>query len=99
MVKRETAILLTLGAVQFTHVVDFMIMMPLGPQLMRLFQITPQEFSFLVSAYTLSAGVSGFLATFWMDRVDRKLALLGLYLCFLLGTLACALAPSYLFLA
>lgn len=99
MAKRESLILFSLGAVQFTHVVDFMIMMPLGPQLMRLFAISPQEFSFLISAYTLAAGVSGFLGTFWLDRVDRKRALLGLYFCFIFGTLACALAPSYTMLA
>jgi predicted MFS family arabinose efflux permease len=75
-----------------------MLMMPLGPQLMRIFQIEPHEFSFLVSAYTLAAGISGFLGTFWLDRVDRKSALIGLYTLFTIGTIACALAPSYYWL-
>jgi hypothetical protein len=52
---REIALLLTLAAMQFTHVVDFMIMMPLGPQFMRLFAIDPQHFGFLVSVYTFAA--------------------------------------------
>ena len=96
--RRPTLLLITLAAVQFTHIVDFMLMMPLGPQLMRIFEIEPHEFSFLVSAYTLAAGISGFLATFWLDRVDRKYALIGLYSLFTIGTIACALAPTYFWL-
>ncbi|MFZ4405530.1 MAG: MFS transporter, partial [Pseudobdellovibrionaceae bacterium] len=81
--------------INFTHIVDFMIMMPLGPQLMRLFSITPQQFGFLVSAYTLTAGFSGFLASFFIDRFDRKIGLLFFYTGFAFGTLACALADTY----
>ena len=93
--KKETYILFTLAAVNFTHVVDFMIMMPLGPQLMRIFSITPQDHSSLVSSYTFAAGVAGFLGAFAIDRFDRKRALQLVYLFFCLGTLACAFAPSY----
>jgi predicted MFS family arabinose efflux permease len=91
----ERWLLLTLALIQFTHIVDFMILMPLGPQLMRLFAISPREFGFLVSAYTFSAGISGFLSAFVVDRFDRKKILIWLYAGFTLGTLACALAPSY----
>ncbi|QHL87033.1 MFS transporter [Nibribacter ruber] len=95
---RESWLLFILAAIQFTHIMDFVIMMPLGPQLMRVFQISPREFGFLVSAYTFSAALSGFLSAFFIDRFDRKYALLGLYLGFTLGTLACALAPNFSFL-
>jgi predicted MFS family arabinose efflux permease len=78
-VPGELGLLLTLAAVQFTHIVDFMIMMPLGPQFMRLFAIGPQPFSMLVSAYTFAAATSGFVAAFWIDRFDHKRALLALY--------------------
>ncbi len=88
----------TLAAVQFTHIMDFMIMMPLGPEFMRAFGITPTQFGFLVSSYSFSAGLAGFTAGFFMDRFDRKRALLVLYSGFLLGTLCCALAPNYLML-
>jgi predicted MFS family arabinose efflux permease len=81
--------------VQFTHMMDFMIMMPLGPQFMRAFGITPTQFGFLVSSYSFSAGAAGFAAGFFMDRFDRKHALLFLYGGFVLGTLCCALAPNY----
>lgn len=64
--------LLTLTAIQFTHIVDFMILMPLGPQLMRVFMLSPKQFGLLVSTYTLSAGISGFIASFVVDRFDRK---------------------------
>jgi len=94
-VIREGLLILTLAAIQFTHMMDFVIMMPLGPQLMRVFNISPQEFGLLVSAYTFSAAVAGFLSALFIDRFDRKHAMLGLYLGFALGTLACALAPSY----
>jgi predicted MFS family arabinose efflux permease len=95
---RELTLLLTLAAIQFMHIVDFMIMMPLGPQFMRLFGVGPQQFGFLVSAYTFAAAASGFLAAFWIDRFDRKRALLGLYCGFVLATALCGLAGSYAWL-
>jgi predicted MFS family arabinose efflux permease len=82
----------------FTHIVDFMIIMPLGPQLMKLFDISPGEFSLLVASYTITAGVTGFFAAFLIDRFDRRHAMLFVYSGFALGTLACAYAPSYHFL-
>jgi predicted MFS family arabinose efflux permease len=89
---------LTLAAVQFTHIVDFMIMMPLGPQFMRLFAIDPHAFSLLVSSYTFAAAGSGFVAAFWIDRFDHKRALLFLYGGFIVATGLCGLAPDYPFL-
>jgi predicted MFS family arabinose efflux permease len=95
---REGLLIFTLAAIQFTHMMDFVIMMPLGPQLMRVFNISPSEFGLLVSAYTFSAAVAGFLSALFIDRFDRKHAMLGLYLGFTLGTLACALAPTFVML-
>ncbi len=96
--RQERLLLLMLAGVQFTHIMDFMIMMPLGPQLMRLFSITPREFGFLVSAYTFSAGIFGFLGAFFVDRFDRKQTLLFAYIGFTVGTIGCALSPSYIVL-
>lgn len=93
--KNERLLLYILAAAMFTHVMDFMIMMPLGPQLMRLFDITAQEFSLLVASYTVTAGASGFVAAFFVDRYDRKKSLMFMYAGFMLGTLACAAAPSF----
>ncbi len=93
--SKERILLLVLASALFTHIMDFMIMMPLGSQLMRLFDITPQQFSFLVSSYTFSAGAAGFLMAFLIDRFDRKIALIFIYIGFTTGTLACAFAPTY----
>ncbi|MCB9186782.1 MAG: MFS transporter [Flavobacteriales bacterium] len=84
-----------LAFVKFTHIMDFMIMMPLGPQLERIWEITAQEFGLLVAAYTFSAGIVGLLGSFFMDRFDRKHALLFLYTGFLIGTFACAISNTY----
>ncbi len=72
-----------------------MIMMPLGPQLIRIMHISPLQFSYLVSAYTFSAGVSGFAAAFFVDKYDRKKVLLTGYTGFIIGTFACAFSPTY----
>jgi predicted MFS family arabinose efflux permease len=91
----ERLLLLVLAAIQFTTVVDFLIIMPLGPQYMRVFHINPGQFGLIVSAYAISAGITGVAAGFFLDRFDRKTALLFLYTGFTIGTLACALAPTY----
>ena len=91
----KKAILFLLAALNFTHILDFMIMMPLGNYLMPYFKISPQKFSLLVGAYTLSAAFSSFAAAFFVDRFDRKQVLLIGYGGFLIGTLFCGLAPSY----
>ena len=93
--KRELWLLLTLAGIQFTHIVDFMVMMPLGPQFTQLFNISDAKFGLLVSAYTFSAGASGLLASFYVDRFSRKKLLLTLYVLFAAATMACGLALSY----
>lgn len=87
--------LFTLAAVQFTNILDTMIVMPLGPMLMRILSITPGEFSIIVSSYPISACISSFLGIFWIDKIDRKKALTINYSLFLIGTFLCALAESY----
>ncbi|WP_413293684.1 MFS transporter [Bdellovibrio sp. HCB185ZH] len=93
--KKEKILLGILASVQFSSIVDFMIMMPLGPQLMRLFGITPHQFGLLVSSYSFCAGLSGFTASFFMDKFDRKNLLLFFFVGFSVGTVACALSPTY----
>lgn len=93
--RSERTILLTLAAVQFTHILDYMIMMPLGAGLMEVFQLSPGQFSKLVAAYSGAAAVAGLLGGFFLDRIDRKRALLWLYAGFILSTFACAIAPTH----
>lgn len=84
-----------LAFLQFTIILDFMIISPLGALLMPALKITPAQFGTVVSAYAFSAGVSGFLAASIADKFDRKTLLLVFYIGFLVGTLACALSPSF----
>ncbi len=92
----ERSLLLTLAGIQFSHVLDFMIMMPLGPILMRDLGITTHEFGLLVASYSFSAAFSGLLAATFIDRFERKALLLLTFTLFGLATLACGLAPGYM---
>ncbi len=95
--KKEYILLFILALIQFTHIIDFMIIMPLGKQFMELFDISPQQFSFIVSSYAISAFLMGLLSASVIDRFDRKTALLFVYAGFTVGTLACSIAPGYWF--
>ncbi len=93
--QREKYLLLTLAGIQFSHILDFMIMMPLGPVLMQAFGIGTHEFGLLVAAYSFSAALSGLFAATFVDRFERKRLLLLMFALFGLATLACGLAPGY----
>ena len=84
-----------LAITQFTVVLDFMVMSPLGDILMKSLDITPKQFGIAVSSYAFSAGIAGLLAAGFADKYDRKKLLLFFYTGFILGTLFCALAPNY----
>lgn len=91
--KRNEVILVALMALlNFTHILDFMIMMPLGNILMPKWNLTTSEFSIIVSSYSLAAFVSAFFAIFFADKFDRKKLLLFGYSGFLIGTFACVFA-------
>lgn len=94
--QRERYFLLTLSGIQFSHVLDFMIMMPLGPILIAEFGITTHEFGLLVASYSFSAACSGLLAAMFVDRFERKRMMLTMFALFGLTTLACGLAPGYM---
>jgi len=91
----ERRLLLLLAAVQFTHIMDFMVMMPLGPQLMRELEISPLQFGYLISVFAITAGVVGLAVAPFADRFDRRKLLLVAYAGFMLGTLACGLSGSW----
>ncbi len=94
MDKNERIILFLLAALNFTHILDFMIMMPLGNYLMPYFKISGQQFSLIVAAYSYSAFVSGIVASFFVDNYDRKKVLLFGYTGFLVGTIMCGFSPT-----
>lgn len=93
--KRERYLLFTLAGIQFSHILDFMIMIPLGPILIKAFGISTHEFGLLVASYSFSAALSGLLAATFIDRFERKRLLLTIFGLFGVATLACGLAPSY----
>jgi len=93
--KKERWYIFILSAIQIVHILDFVIMMPLGPRFMRVFQINPTEFSTLVSAYTFSAGIVGFLGALYADHFDRKKFLIFNFTGFIIGTYMCAVAPNF----
>ncbi|RKH16165.1 MFS transporter [Corallococcus praedator] len=93
-VARERTLLWLLAAVQFTHVVDFMMLMPLGPLLMQRLDMSATRFGALVSAYTLASAAMGVLGVFWLDRLERKRTLLMLYAGFITATLLCGAATG-----
>ncbi|MYM33975.1 MFS transporter [Duganella sp. FT94W] len=92
---RERLVLWLLALTQFTVIMDFMVMMPLAPQLMSAFAITPAAVSGAVSAYAWCAGLSGLAAAMYIDRFDRRKLLLTVLALFTLSNLACAAAPSF----
>ena len=87
-----------LAFLQFTIILDFMIMSPLGVTVMSALNVTPSQFGVVVSAYAFSAGFSGILSAGFADRYDRKKLLLFFYGGFVLGTLLCGIAPTFQFL-
>ncbi len=95
VLRRERWLVYVLGAIQFVHILDFVILMPLGPMLMRIFGVTPSQFGLLVSSYTFAAGAANFGASLVGDRFERKHMLLFCFAGFIIGTLLCALAPNF----
>jgi predicted MFS family arabinose efflux permease len=87
-----------IAILQFTVILDFMVLSPLGAILMKQLDVTPSQFGLVVSAYAFSAGISGLLAAGFADKFDRKKLLLFFYGGFITGTICCALAPSFHFL-
>jgi hypothetical protein len=93
--RYQKVLLGILAFLQFTVILDFMIISPLGAIVMPSLGISPQQFGFAVSSYAFSAAVSGFLAAGFADRFDRKRLLLFFYFGFMLGTLLCGLATTF----
>ena len=91
----QKLIIALIALLQFTVVLDFMILSPLGDFLMKSLNINPAQFGLVVSAYAFSAGASGILAAGFADKFDRKRLLLFFYTGFIIGTFFCAMADSF----
>jgi predicted MFS family arabinose efflux permease len=93
--KYQVILVIILAMTQFSVVLDFMVMSPLGDLLIKELKITPAQFGLIVSSYALSAGISGFLTASFADKFDRKKLLLFFYAGFIIGTFFCAIANTY----
>jgi len=91
----QKGVIAVLAIIQFTVVLDFMVMSPLGDMLMKSMHLNASQFASAVSAYAFSAGVSGLLAAGFADKYDRKKLLVVFYAGFIIGTLLCATATSF----
>jgi predicted MFS family arabinose efflux permease len=88
-------IVFLLAAIQFAHILDFVILMPLGPTLMEELDVSAGSFSYLVSAYNFSAAVMGICVALFIERFERRAALLVLFSGFIAATAACGFADSF----
>ena len=96
--RYQALVIVLIALTQFTVVLDFMVMSPLGDMLMKSMELTTKQFGLAVSVYAFSAGTSGLLTAGFADRFDRKKLLLFFYVGFIVGTLFCGLANSYVLL-
>src|SRR6202453_1152095 len=94
----QKVVIAILAFLQFSVILDFMVMSPLGVMIMPDLKINPHQFGLAVSVYAFSAGLSGILAAGFADRFDRKKFLMFFYCGFILGTLLCGFARDYYFL-
>lgn len=93
--RYQVFVIAILALLQFTVILDFMVLNPLSEILMRKWDISASQFGFVVSGYAFSAGISGVLAAGFADKFDRKKMLMVFYTGFIIGTYLCALAPNY----
>lgn len=98
MARSELKIVALLAAINFVNIVDFMVLMPLAPQIKNTFQLNAAQWGSVVSAYTIAAFVSGILAIFMIDRFNRKKYLLYNMAGFIIGTFLCGIATSFPFM-
>lgn len=106
-INKETGLLIVLAAIQFTNIIDFMIMMPMGDVLQKQLAISPAKYGILVSSYGIAAFITAFTGVFYLDNIDRKKALLLAFMGFIIGTASSAIVPNtsnaelnyYLFIA
>ncbi|MBS1933442.1 MAG: MFS transporter [Bacteroidetes bacterium] len=91
----QVLVIVMLALTQFTVILDFMVMSPLGDMLMKSMALKTSQFGFAVSSYAFSAGISGLLTAGFADKFDRKKLLLFFYIGFIAGTFFCSIATSY----
>jgi predicted MFS family arabinose efflux permease len=90
----ERRVIFLVGAVQFVNVLDFTMVMPLGPDFAAALHIAPSELGKVIAGYGPAAALAGLLGSFFLDRFDRRKALAVTMLGLVAGTLAGGLAHN-----
>jgi len=79
----------------FCAIVDFLLMLPLGTAFMKLYNITPQQYSMLIAAFSLAGFLSSFTASLYVDKLDRKVVFITAFGMFAVGTTLCSFATTF----
>ena len=91
----ERKVLWLLGAIQFVNILEFMMVMPLGPDFTLGLGVHNSDVGYVAASYTAAAAVSGFVGAFLLDRFDRRRALFVSMVGLVVGTFAGGLAPTF----
>src|SRR4051812_34323413 len=93
--RYQKLVLAVLALLQFTVILDFMIIAPIGYILTKDLDITTKQFGWVVSSYIFSAATAGIISAGFIDKYDRKKVLLFFFTGFIIGTVFCALSDSF----
>ncbi|MBP6659624.1 MAG: MFS transporter, partial [Chitinophagales bacterium] len=93
--KNEKLILYLITFMWFCAIVDFLLMLPLGTAFMKLYKITPRQYSLLIAAFSLAGFLSSFTASMYVDKLDRKVVFIGAFGMFAVGTTLCSFATTF----
>lgn len=93
--KNEKLILYLITFMWFCAIVDFLLMLPLGTAFMKLYNITPQQYSMLIAAFSLAGFLSSFTASLYVDKLDRKVVFITAFGMFAVGTTLCSFATTF----
>ena len=93
-IPSERTIVFLVGAVQFVNILDFIMVMPLGPDFAIGLGIPAAHLGYIGGSYTAAAAVSGLAGALFLDSFDRRSALGVAMLGLVLGTLAGGFATS-----
>jgi predicted MFS family arabinose efflux permease len=96
--KRGLLLIAILAALQFIFAIDYILVLPLGPKIMASLKIGTIEYGLLISVYTISAAIMGFLSSFFIDSYPRKNILIIALLLFMLGNVCFVLSNSFLWI-
>ena len=94
VVVSERLLVFLIGTVQFVNILDFMMVMPLGPDFAQALGIPTSHLGVIAGSYTAAAAIAGIVGARFLDRFDRRKALGVALFGLVIGTAAGALAQG-----